>query len=336
MLANLREELQQKIDQKTKPLGALGKLEEIALRVGLIQGTASPSLRNPALLVFAGDHGLADAGVSAYPKDVTWQMVMNFIGGGAAVNVFCRQHGISLQVVDAGVAHDFDPALPIIHAKIAHGTRNLLDHPAMTAEQLDAAFETATRLIQGKAAAGCNCIALGEMGIGNTSAAALLMHKYLGLDLADCTGAGTGVRGEALQRKLAILERAAARHDVTDPREILRTYGGLEIAMMTAAYLEAHRQHMVILVDGFIATAALLAARELDGSVLDSCLFSHCSDEAGHARMLQALGASPILELGMRLGEGTGAAVAFPVVRSAVAFLNEMSSFDEAGVAGEE
>lgn len=337
----LRRELQHRIDNKTKPLGALGRLEEIALQLGLLQGTDRPGLTRPHIVVFAGDHGIAATGlVNPYPQSVTAQMVLNFIRGGAAINVFCRQHDLGLTVVDAGVNFDFDPAIVsgrLLSKKIGYGTRNYLETTAMTAGETEAAIEAGKEVVAGLAAEGCNCIGLGEMGIGNTSSASLIMSFITGIPIGDCTGRGTGVNDEQLEHKKNALQQAARFHASAiradpGPLSILQRVGGYEIAMLTGAFLKAAELKMVILVDGFITTAALLLARLQDHSITDCCIFSHCSGESGHAKMLEWLGVEPLLWLGMRLGEGTGAAMAYPFVQSAVNFLEEMASFESAGV----
>jgi len=332
----IKDQLQQKIDLKTKPTGALGQLERIALQIGTIQNTLSPELKNPRMLVFAGDHGLADAGVSPYPKEVTWQMVMNFVGGGAAINVFCKQNGIALKVVDAGVDFYFPEELPIVNAKVALGTKNMLHEPAMSVEQCREAMSRGAELVKAEAAEGCNVIAFGEMGIGNTSASSLLMHRFLGLPIEQCTGKGAGMVGEKLDFKTTILKTVSEKYDPQTAEETLATFGGFEIAMMAGAIVEAKKQNMVILVDGFITTAATLSAIQLDGSVRENCIFCHSSEEQGHQTILKHLDAEPVLNLGMRLGEGSGAAVAYPIVQAAVNFLNQMASFEDAGVSNKE
>jgi nicotinate-nucleotide--dimethylbenzimidazole phosphoribosyltransferase len=337
----VRQALQHRIDNKTKPLGALGRLEEIALRIGLLQGTPHPVLSRPHIVVFAGDHGIAGTGlVNPYPQAVTAQMVLNFIRGGAAINVFSRQNGLGLTVVDAGVNYDFGADQVedrLLSKKIAFGTNNYLEGPAMTATQALQAIEAGREVVAGLATQGCNGIGFGEMGIGNTSSASLIMSFVMGVPVAGCVGRGTGVSDEQLKQKQATLEQVYRLHRPTiaagpDASTILQCVGGFEIAMLTGAYLEAAEQKMVILVDGFIGTAALLLARLSDPAILDNCIFSHCSGENGHAGMLEWLGARPLLNLGMRLGEGTGAALAFPFVRAAVNFLEEMASFESAGV----
>jgi nicotinate-nucleotide--dimethylbenzimidazole phosphoribosyltransferase len=337
----VRQALQHRIDNKTKPIGALGQLEEIALRIGLLQATAHPVLSRPHIVVFAGDHGIAATGlVNPYPQAVTAQMVLNFIHGGAAINVFSRQNGLGLTVVDAGVNYDFGPDQigdRLVSKKIALGTHDYLQGPAMTAIQAHEAIKAGREVVAGLAVQGCNCIGFGEMGIGNTSSASLIMSFVMDIPVAGCVGRGTGVNDEQLKQKQTTLEQVYRLHQptiATSPgaSSILQCVGGFEIAMLTGAYLEAAEQKMVILVDGFISTAALLLARLSNPAILDNCIFSHCSGENGHVAMLQWLGAKPLLNLGMRLGEGTGAALAFPLVCAAVNFLEEMASFESAGV----
>lgn len=332
----LREQLKHKIDFKTKPHGALGMLEELAMQIGLIQNTLTPVLRNPAILVFAADHGLADEGVSAYPKEVTWQMVMNFVGGGAAINVFCKQNGIRLKVVDAGVDYDFPADVPVVNAKIARGSRNMRREPAMTADECAAALLKGRETVREEYAQGCNAIGFGEMGIGNTSASSLLMHRFLDIPIEECIGAGTGSHGEQLTRKVQILKEISEKYNPGSPEETLATFGGLEIAMMVGAMLEASDRQMILLIDGFIATAAVLTAIQMNQAVRDNCVFCHTSDERGHRLMLKKMNVRPMLHLDLRVGEGTGAALALPLVQAAVNFLNEMASFEDAGVANKE
>lgn len=328
--------LQAKIDGKTKPLGALGQLERLALQIGLAQQTLSPGLKHPALLVFAGDHGAAKAGVSAYPQDVTWQMVANYLAGGAAINVFARQHGLNLQIVDAGVAHDFGTLPGLVDAKVAPGTRNYIEEPAMSPAERDLAMSRGAGLVRDLAARGCQVVGFGEMGIGNTASASLLTHGLTGASLAECIGRGTGLDDAGLARKRALLEQAWARHGAAgggdDPLQLLAEFGGFEIAMMVGAMLAAAENKMMILVDGFIVGAAALVAWRIAPALRAYCIFSHRSAEPGHQAQLQAMAAEPLLDLGLRLGEGTGAALAWPLVQSAVAFLNEMASFASAGV----
>lgn len=328
----MREKLQHKIDFKTKPLGSLGKLEKVALQIGLLQNTLTPELKNPTHIVFAADHGLADEGVSLYPKEVTFQMVMNFLGGGAAVNVFCRQHNIALKVVDAGVDYEFPKDANLIHAKMGNGTKNIMKEPAMTQELCEKALNKGAEIVDTEFLAGCNIISFGEMGIGNTSSASLLMNKLTGISIEDCTGRGTGHDNTGLSKKMTILKEASVKYNVSKPKEVLATYGGFEIAMMCGAMLQAQKRGMFIIVDGFITTSALLTAYSIDKTILDNCVFSHCSGEKGHKAMLDFMGVEAMVDLNMRLGEGTGSVVVYPLVQSAVLFLNEMASFDSAGV----
>ncbi len=331
---NLRAALQEKIDHKTKPPGALGQLETLALMLGLAQGSLSPSLMNPHIVVFAGDHGITNEGVSAYPQAVTAQMVLNFCAGGAAINVFARQSGITLRVVDAGVAHDFPADLAITHAKIGYGTGNFLRTNAMTETDCEEALKRGTAIVGEIAAQDCNIIGFGEMGIGNTTSAAALMHIITQKPLEYCVGAGTGLDGAQIRHKRLIIAEAIAKHNALafSPLQTLTTFGGYEIAMICGAMLQAASQKMIILVDGFIATSALLVAYTLHPEILHYCIFSHESNENGHATMHRYLGVEPLLRLGMRLGEGTGAALAYPLVQAAVGFLNDMATFDSANV----
>lgn len=325
--------IQALINNKTKPLGALGELETLAFQVCKYQNTLSPVLTNPHILVFAADHGLSTSGVSAYPKEVTAQMVLNFVGGGAAINVFCRQHEITLDVVDAGVDFDFQASLAIEHCKVAAGTKNCLNEPAMSSAQLASCFERADTLIGVRANAGCNVIGFGEMGIGNTSSAALILHHILKLPMHECVGRGTGLNDEQLAQKLATLCQVAKLHgELNTPKAILKAVGGFEIAMMTQAMQSAYERGMLILVDGFIASAAALLATRMNPSCRRGMIFCHQSEEPGHIHMLAELNAQPILKMGMRLGEGSGCALAYPVLKSAVNFVNEMASFESAEI----
>lgn len=330
----LAADLQHRIDRKTKPVGALGQLEALALQAGLVQGTLTPQWRLPQVLVFAGDHGLADEGVSAYPQEVTWQMVMNFLAEGAAVNVLARANGMTVRVVDAGVKHAFDPHPMLVQAKVAPGTANALHGPAMSAAQCDQALMRGAALVADVVAQGSNVLAFGEMGIANTSAATLLLHKLAGVPIEVGTGRGTGVDDAGLLHKRAVLTRAAARTAVTlSPFEALQQYGGFEIAMMAGAMLAAAQARVLILVDGFITSSAALVTCCLAPAARECMVFAHCSAESGHRALLQHLQATPLLDLGLRLGEGTGAVLAWPLLKSAVAMLNEMASFESAGVA---
>ncbi|WP_153110995.1 nicotinate-nucleotide--dimethylbenzimidazole phosphoribosyltransferase [Propionivibrio limicola] len=328
--------LQDKIDNKTKPLGSLGLLEKIAFKVGRIQNTLSPIFTNPHMLIFAGDHGAAKAGISAYPQDVSWQMVENYLQGGAGANVFSRLNGLKMVVVDAGVAHDFGEREGLINAKISPtGTRNYLVEPAMTRAQCELALAHGADFARDAIAQGCNILGLGEKGIGNTGSASLITHLLTGAPLVECVGRGTGIDDAGLAHKRALMQQAIDRANLpanADVMTVLTEFGGFEIVMMTGAYLAAAEAGITIMADGVIATSALLAAARIEPNVLDYVIFCHKSAEAGHIVQLKALNADPILDIGMRLGEGTGAMVAYPLLCAAMAFMNEMASFESAGV----
>ncbi len=327
--------LQHKIDYKTKPLRSLGQLESLALQLGQILGTESPKLDQPQMLVFAGDHGLTVRGVSAFPSDVTWQMVENFIAGGACVSVLAKANNISLNVVDCGVNHEFlgaskTPRAGLLNAKIANGTSDSSNAAAMTAAQCQQAIENGMTIVKNLPG---NAILLGEMGIGNTSAASLILSRLQGLDIADCTGAGTGLDASGIDRKTSVLREVLAFHaNVVKPIDVLAAFGGFEMATMLGAVFQAAAEQRVIVVDGFITTAVILVAYALQPAVLQRCVFAHRSGERGHGLMLEKLNAKPLLDMGLRLGEGSGAALAWPLLLAACAVLREMASFESAGV----
>ncbi|MDJ0823183.1 MAG: nicotinate-nucleotide--dimethylbenzimidazole phosphoribosyltransferase [Paracoccaceae bacterium] len=330
--AAFEQALRRKIDTKTKPLGALGRIEDLAAQVARLQASLTPRMARCRLVIFAADHGIAAAGVSAYPSEVTRQMVSNFASGGAAANVFCRVQGVELQVVNAGVrGGPFD--LPeVTEAALGEGTASFLDGPAMSAEVVDRALKTGAAL---GAEGAFDAMAFGEMGIGNTSSAAMLGHVLTGLPLDELVGRGTGLDDGGLARKLAVLQAARQRvPGAMTPEQALAEFGGFEIAMMTGAMLGAAAAGRLVLVDGFIATAAALVATQLRPEAQAAMVFCHRSAEAGHGALLKALQAEPLLQLDLRLGEGTGAALAWPLIRAAVEMLNDMASFDEAGVSG--
>lgn len=328
----IEQQLIHKINTRTKPMGSLGKLEAIALKIGKIQNTLTPELRNPCILVFAADHGIADAGVSPCPKEITHQMVLNFVNGGAGINVFTRQHGINLRVIDGGVDYDFPEGCGVESCKLARGTNNMLHQPAMDLDLCRLAMQKGAEYVRREFKNGCNVIGFGEMGIGNTSPASLLLHKFAGVSLADCVGRGAGLNPEGVERKYQILSEVAAKYNPQTPLETLATFGGIEIAMMVGGILEAKKNNMLILADGFIATSAFITAYEMQPDILDNTLFSHSSNEKGHVLMLKYLKGDPILQLDLRLGEGTGVALAYPIIQSALIFLNEMASFETAAV----
>ena len=334
---NLQEQLKHKINSKIKPLGALGRLEEVALQIGLIQNTLTPELINPHIIVFAGDHGVVEERVSAYPQEVTYQMVFNFLIGGAAVNIFCKPHGIKIKVVDAGVKHTFDPHPDLIISKIQRGTKNFTQEPAMSINELHDSLERGKKIVENVHHTGCNIIGFGEMGIGNTTSASALMHVFTGIDIRKCVGKGTGINNEKVRHKADVIRNAVSNNENCDTSlKKLATFGGFEIVQMVGAILRAGELKMIILIDGFIATSAFLAAHSINKNIFDYAIFSHQSEEQGHKRMLEYLKAKPLMNLNMRLGEGTGCAVAYPIIKSAVAFLNEMASFENAGVSNEQ
>ncbi|MES2687735.1 MAG: nicotinate-nucleotide--dimethylbenzimidazole phosphoribosyltransferase [Pseudomonadota bacterium] len=330
--AALAARLQQRINHKTKPLGALGRLETLALQLGLIQRSEAIRFDAPQMVVFAADHGIASEGVSAFPQAVTLQMVGNMLAGGAAINVFARQHGFALQVVDAGVAAELTAHPQLLQRKIAAGTANLCGGPAMSMAQAVQALHTGMAVVKDLPG---NVVAFGEMGIANTSPAALLLARLAGLPISDVVGRGTGLDDAQLAHKQAVLTRALAHHaDAHEPLAVLAALGGFEIAMMSGAMLQAASERRVVLVDGFIAGAAALVACALLPAVKDYLVFCHRSAERGHHLLLAHLQATPLLDLDMRLGEGTGALLAWPLLQSAALFLAEMASFDSAGVSG--
>ncbi|WP_413472231.1 nicotinate-nucleotide--dimethylbenzimidazole phosphoribosyltransferase [Shewanella baltica] len=336
--------IQQKIDLKTKPPGALGQLESLALQIARVQATDLQQtdqpqntvlkIVHPTMLVFAGDHGIAAEGVSIAPSEVTRQMVQNFAHGGAAINVFCRQVGFKLEVIDCGILTPVEGVEGIIDQRLGAGTGAIHLEPAMALETVDKGFAMARDLIERHHQAGCNLVAFGEMGIANTSSAAAIMAAIMQLDVIDCVGRGTGINSETLERKLMLIELALLLHQsaLNGPKSVLACLGGFEIVQMTGAMLAAAERKMLVVVDGFIATAAALVAVQIAPNVRDYLIFAHQSDEQGHQRMLEFLQAKPLLSLGLRLGEGTGAALALPLIQASVNFYNQMASFSDAGI----
>lgn len=325
--------LEDKINNLTKPKGSLGTLEKIAMQIGLIQQTLSPTLQHPVNIIYASDHGIADEGVSKSPKEVTRQVIHNFLNGGAGVCFLARQHGFALKIVDGGVDFDFPPLPQLIERKIRKGTRNFLYEAAMTAEEMERALQYGADIVTDCHQEGSNILSFGEMGIGNTAASSMWMTCLTGIPLADCVGAGSGLDDKGVRHKYAILRQAldhyAGDKSVTD---VMRYFGGYEMVMAVGGMLRAAELKMVILVDGFIMTNCVLAASHLYPDMLAYCIFGHCGDEAGHKRVLDALQAEPLLHLGLRLGEGSGSVCAYPIVDSAVRMINEMHSFRQAAV----
>jgi len=322
-----------KINYKTKPIGSLGILEKLAVQIGRIQNTLSPELKSPAILVFAGDHGIADEGVSICPQEITYQMVFNFLNGGAGINVFTKQHDIDIKVIDCGVKYDFEPHPGLINAKINYGTKNFLLEPAMTKDECLNAIAKGAEIVREIHRNGCNIIGFGEMGIANTSSASIILSLLCDIPIEKCIGPGAGLDDKGVSLKKEILKKAVNKHSIDkSPFSVLQTFGGFEINMMTGAMLQAAERGMILMIDGFITSSAYLAASKICPAILDYGIFCHKSKEPGHILMAEHLKAEPILDLELRLGEGTGAAIAYPIIKSAVVFINEMASFESAKV----
>ncbi|MBQ1930051.1 MAG: nicotinate-nucleotide--dimethylbenzimidazole phosphoribosyltransferase [Bacteroidales bacterium] len=350
--------LKDKIDNLTKPKGSLGMLEELAYRVGLIQQTLSPQLNNPNHILFGADHGIVEEGVSFSPKEVTWQQMGHFLKGGAGISFLCKQHNFKLNVVDSGVDFDFPSDCGIVDCKIRKGTRNFKYEAAITMEELEKAIDYGAMMVDRVYAQGCNVVCFGEMGVGNTSPSSMWMSYLGGVPLKECVGAGSGMVGKNLQHKLDVLMDSARNYQSAEGTffkkyigeeketgggfvsngnkdyalEIMRWFGGYEMLMAVGGMLRAAELNMVILIDGFIMTNCLLAAKELDENVVEYAIFGHCGDESGHKRVLDILGGKPLISLGLRLGEGSGAICAYPIVVSAVNMINQMDSFKGASV----
>ena len=337
---SLRAAIQAKIDNLNKPKGSLGRLEEIAMQVCLIQQTLSPSVAHPCHLLLGGDHGIEREGVSISPREVTWQQMINFTRGGGGVNMFCRQHGFTLRIVDVGVDYDLSGVSGIIDSKIARGTGNFLYEPAMSEEEFDRTLSVGIDLVDSCVAEGCRILSVGEMGIGNTSPSSIWMSLFGDIPLKDCIGAGAGLDNDGIRHKYEVLSRSMERYhefygkDVASvsPVTPIRYFGGFEMVAAIGAMLRAAEQHVVVLIDGFIMTACALAAIRLYPASQDYMIFTHCGDESGHKMMLDIVDAKPLLHLGLRLGEGTGALCAFPIIDSAVRMVNEMNNFDNARI----
>ena len=334
----MRPALQDKIDNLNKPKGSMGRLEELALQIGLIQQSLNPVFRHPCHLLFGADHGIEREGVSVSPREITWQQMINFSRGGGGVNMFCRQHGFELFLIDMGVDYDLSPHAGILNRKIARGTRNFLHEPAMTSEEADRCIDIGAQLVSDCHAKGCNIISIGEMGIGNTSPSSVWMHLLTDIPLEQCVGAGAGLNTEGIRHKFDILRQAVAHFQATlaggrpAPEVVMRHFGGFEMVAAVGAMLRAAELGMVILVDGFIMTACMLMATRLCPAVRPYAVYCHEGDEAGHRLLLHALHARGLLQLGLRLGEGTGALCAYPVVDSAVRMLGEMNNFENAHI----
>lgn len=330
---NLRPSIIDKINNLTKPKGSLGRLEEIALQIALIQQTLTPALHKPQNIIFAADHGIVDEGVSLSPKEVTWQQLSNFLHGGAGVNFLCRQHGFELKIVDAGVDYDLPYEKGIIDMKVRRGTRNYLYEAAMTQEEMELCIERGAEVVRRCHEEGSNVLSFGEMGIGNTSSSSLWMTYFTGIPLEQCVGAGSGLNQQGIRHKYEVLKRSMENYNGDgSATDIIRYFGGLEMVMAVGAMLQAAELKMLILVDGFIMTNCMLAAMQLYPAVKDYAIFGHCGDESGHKLILEYMQAKPLINLGLRLGEGTGAICAYPLVDSAVRMINEMDNFAHASI----
>ena len=329
---SIQNDIQQKIDNLNKPKGSLGRLEEIAMQICLIQQTLEPSLNHPCHLLFGGDHGIECEGVSVSPREVTWQQMINFTRGGGGVNMFCRQHGFKLRIVDVGVDYDLSGIEGIINRKIARGTKNFLYEPAMTEAEYNQAIQTGSDLVDDCIAEGCQILSIGEMGIANTSPSSIWMHLFGNIPLEDCIGAGAGLDSPGIRHKYDILSKAVKKYQLSTIHSPLSYFGGFEMIAAIGAMLRASERHLIILIDGFIMTACALATIRLYPASQDYMIFTHCGDESGHKKMLDIINAKPILHLGLRLGEGTGALCAFPIVDSAVRMMNEMNNFTNAKI----
>lgn len=330
---NLRPSIIDKINNLTKPKGSLGRLEEIALQIALIQQTLTPALHKPQNIIFAADHGIVDEGVSLSPKEVTWQQLSNFLHGGAGVNFLCRQHGFELKIVDAGVDYDLPYEKGIIDMKVRRGTRNYLYEAAMTKEEMKLCIERGAEVVRRCHEEGSNVLSFGEMGIGNTSSSSLWMTYFTGIPLEQCVGAGSGLNQQGIRHKYEVLKRSMENYNGDgSATDIIRYFGGLEMVMAVGAMLQAAELKMLILVDGFIMTNCMLAAMQLCPAVKDYAIFGHCGDESGHKLILEYMQAKPLINLGLRLGEGTGAICAYPLVDSAVRMINEMDNFAHASI----
>ncbi len=334
----INEAVQKKIDNLNKPKGSLGRLEELALQICLIQQTLSPKLTNPCHLLFGADHGIEREGVSVSPREVTWQQMINFTKGGGGVNMFCRQHGFKLFIIDVGVDYDLSNFPEIRNHKIANGTNDFLHGEAMTNVQFEKALEVGSALVDECFTEKCNLISIGEMGIGNTSPSSIWMSVFGNLPLEDCIGAGAGLNNDGIRHKYDVLSKSLKHFLSTnnnhncDVETVIRYFGGFEMVSAIGAMLRAAELNVIIMIDGFIMTACALAASKLYPQITDYMIFGHQGDENGHKKMLELMNAKPLLNLGLKLGEGTGALCAFPIVDSAVRMMNEMNNFEDANI----
>ncbi len=330
---SINDQIKNKIDKKTKPLGSLGQLEKIAYQICRIQNTLHPTLQYPNIVLVGADHGICEEGVSPCPQEITWQQMINFSKGGGGIGLFTSLYDINLTVVDAGVDYNFDSRFNIINNKIKRGSGNFLSEEAMSTAECAQAISNGARIVKELHEKGCNIIGFGEMGIGNTSPASILMSLYCNIPIEKCVGPGSGLDDEGVKNKIRTLKKAIRNNPgLTDPLDILAYFGGLEIATIVGGMLQAAALNMIILNDGFIITSALLAAQAINPDVLEYVIYSHHSKEGGHALMMEYLKAEPVLNLDLRLGEGTGAALAYPIIQGAIKMINDMTSFEEANI----
>lgn len=330
---SIRKDIQHRLDNKTKPVGSLGYLEELAMKIGLIQQSKEPVLNKPVMLTIAADHHIVDEGVSCAPAEITWQQSANFAKGGGGIGLFCDIHGIDLWVVDAGINHTMEPLPKLIDAKVRMGTRNFRKEPAMTKEECDIAFNRGRDIVRRFHKEGSNIIGFGEMGIGNSSPASALLSVFTNTSVEDCVGPGGGLKPEGVKNKAQVISDAINKHGKPDDAyETMRLYGGLEIAMMAGGMYEAALNKMIIIVDGYITTSAALCAYEIDNNIAEYFIFSHISGEGAHKMMLDHMNGRPLLNLDLRLGEGTGSALAYPIIKTAAEILRRMTSFEQAEV----
>ncbi|MBN2569242.1 MAG: nicotinate-nucleotide--dimethylbenzimidazole phosphoribosyltransferase [Deltaproteobacteria bacterium] len=325
---------QDRLDNLTKPVGSLGRLEKIARQYAAIREDLTPSIKRKMIVTFAGDHGVVEAGVSAYPKEVTVQMVLNMLAGGAAVNVLARHVGADVMVVDIGVDHDFEPHEGFHSRKVGYGTRNFTEGPAMSYSEALQSIKAGIDLVADLAEKGVDIIGTGEMGIGNTTPSSAILSVMAGIAPGEITGTGTGIDDKTLRNKIDSIERAidVNRPDSADPVDVLAKVGGYEIGGIAGLIIGGAAHRIPVIVDGFISTAGALVAVALNPTINDYLFYSHLSAEVGHRKMLQHLGREPIMDLDLRLGEGTGAAVAMSLIEAAVKVMNEMATFESAGV----
>ncbi|WP_334168006.1 nicotinate-nucleotide--dimethylbenzimidazole phosphoribosyltransferase [Phocaeicola paurosaccharolyticus] len=330
---SIHDKLVDKINNLTKPKGSLGRLEELALKIGLIQQSLSPTLSNPHNILFAADHGIVEENVSKSPKEITWQQLSNFLHGGAGINFLCRQNGFKLLLVDSGVDYDLPYESGIVNMSVGRGTKNFLYGPAMSREEMELCLQRGAEVVSKVHDAGCNVVSFGEMGIGNTSPSSIWMHLFTGISLDQCVGAGSGLDNIGINHKYNVLKKSVENYKGDGTTEdIISWFGGFEMVMAIGGMLRAAELNMIILVDGFIMTTCMLAASKMHPEVLEYAIFGHQGDEVGHKLLLDSMNQHAILNLGLRLGEGSGSVCCYPIIVSAVNMINEMDNFANASI----